>query len=140
MAEQVWGAIVHLPHCRREVHVAFELGAASAALAIATMAHSATFFFSPLDARKIFLPPRCVAHTTSLRHAKLAYAGSVNVDPLLRRKLGTALLPTASAALPGTHAFGANYVGRFPLPPTRSKFLFWLHCCTTWLQSEPRRF
>ena len=42
-----------LPHRRRELHVAFEIGAASATLAVAIMAHSGAFFQCPLLGIKI---------------------------------------------------------------------------------------
>ena len=47
-AAQLWSTIIKLPHRRREVHVGFELGARSATLAVAIMAHSGAVFQCPL--------------------------------------------------------------------------------------------
>ena len=59
-AAQLWRTIIKLPHCHCEMHVALELGARSAALAIAIVAHSAAFFQCPLLAVKI-PPSACFA-------------------------------------------------------------------------------
>ena len=81
-AMQLRRTIIELPHGHRELHVAFELGAGSATLAVAIMAHSYAFFQCPLLGIKIMPSPCFLAGAAALRHTILASADRICVHPL----------------------------------------------------------
>ena len=130
-AAQLRRTVIELPHRRRELHVAFELGAGSTALAVAIMAQCGALVQWPLLGIKVAPSPCLLARAAALWHTILASAECICVHPLVFGILCPALLCLTSTALPGSHAFIANSLYLSVCPPRRWEILLGLHCSTS---------